>query len=108
MAGIGRRVVDTESMTVVVSILLWILNLYLMLLMGRLVFDWIQMFSRDWRPRGALLVVAEALYSVTDPPLSAVRKVIPPLRLGGVALDLSFMVVVLAIIVLQRFVLLLV
>lgn len=75
-------------------LLAWVLNIYLMLLLVRLVFDWIQMFARDWRPRGPLLVVAEAVYSVTDPPLKAVRRVIPPLRLGGVALDLSFMVVI--------------
>lgn len=71
-----------------------LLDIYLMLLLGRLVFDWIQMFARDWRPRGPLLPVAEGVYSVTDPPLRAVRKVVPPLRLGGVALDLSFMVVI--------------
>lgn len=84
-------------MTTARALIAWILDIYLFLLLARLVFDWIQMFARDWRPRGALLVVAEAIYSVTDPPLRAVRKVIPPLRLGGVALDLSFMVVLLVL-----------
>lgn len=83
----------------------WVLNIFLMLLLIRLVFDWIQMFARDWRPRGPLLVVAEAVYSVTDPPLRAVRKVIPPLRLGGVALDLSFMVVIFLVYLLRSLVL---
>ncbi len=86
-------------------LLAWVLNIFLMLLLIRLVFDWIQMFARDWRPRGPLLVVAEAVYSVTDPPLRAVRKVIPPLRLGGVALDLSFMVVIFAIYLLRSLIL---
>lgn len=92
-------------MTTVRLLLAWVLNIFLMLLLIRLVFDWIQMFARDWRPRGPLLVVAEAVYTVTDPPLRAVRKVIPPLRLGGVALDLSFMVVIFAVYLLRSLVL---
>ncbi|QQS00983.1 MAG: YggT family protein [Austwickia sp.] len=88
-------------MTTARLLIAWLLNIYLMLLLIRLVFDWIQMFARDWRPRGPLLVVAEAVYSATDPPLRAVRKVIPPLRLGGVALDLSFMVVIFAVYLLR-------
>ena len=58
----------------------------------RLVFDWVQMFARDWRPRGVALVAAHAVYSVTDPPLKLLRRLIPPLRLGGVSLDLGFLV----------------
>lgn len=92
-------------MTTVRLLLAWVLNIFLMLLLIRLAFDWIQMFARDWRPRGPLLVVAEAVYTVTDPPLRAVRKVIPPLRLGGVALDLSFMVVIFAVYLLRSLVL---
>lgn len=66
---------------------------FFVLLIGRLVIDWLQVLARDWRPRGATLVIAEAIYSVTDPPLKALRKVIPPLRLGAVQLDLAFMIV---------------
>lgn len=82
------------------QILVFALQLYVVLLLGRLVFDWIQMFAREWRPKGPILVAAEAIYSATDPPLRAVRRVIPPLRLGGMALDLSFMVVLLLVYVL--------
>jgi YggT family protein len=73
----------------VLSLVVW---LYLLVLLVRLVLDWIQVFARDWRPRGVVLVVAEAVYTVTDPPLRALRKVIPPLSLGSVRLDLAFMV----------------
>ncbi|NLE71962.1 MAG: YggT family protein [Actinomycetales bacterium] len=73
------------------SLVVWI---FLLLLFVRLVFDWIQVFARDWRPRGVVLVVAEAVYTVTDPPLKALRRVIPPLPLGAVRLDLAFMVLV--------------
>lgn len=75
----------------------FLLFLYFIVLLGRLVFDWIQVFSRDWQPRGVLLVLAEGVYSLTDPPLRALRKVIPPLRIGGVALDLAFLVLILGV-----------
>ncbi|WP_372736216.1 YggT family protein [Nocardioides sp.] len=60
----------------------------------RLVVDWVQVFARSWSPGGPLLVGLELVYSVTDPPIKALRRVIPPLRLGSVALDLSFLVVI--------------
>ena len=82
-------------MRVVADVLGLIVWLYLLVLFVRLVFDWIQVFARDWRPRGAVLVVAESVYTVTDPPLKALRRVIPPLSLGTVRLDLAFMVLVL-------------
>lgn len=59
----------------------------------RFIVDWVQVFARSWSPRGVLLVVLEAVYSVTDPPIKALRKVIPPLRIGNFALDLSFLIV---------------
>lgn len=86
------------------DILSFLLFLYFIVLLGRLVFDWVQVFSRDWRPSGPLLVVAEGIYSLTDPPLRALRKVIPPLRLGQVALDLAFLVLIFAVSILQRIV----
>jgi YggT family protein len=77
-----------------------IVFLFLIALIGRLVLDWIQIFARDWRPRGVVLVVSEAVYTVTDPPLRALRRVLPPLRIGSVQLDLAFTVVFLIVIVL--------
>jgi YggT family protein len=56
----------------------------------RFVFDWIRVFSRSFRPRGPALLLAEAAYTLTDRPLTSVRKVIPPLRLGGAAIDLGW------------------
>lgn len=64
-------------------------------LIGRFIIDWVQVLARDWRPRGAILVVAEAIYTVTDPPLRALRKVIPSPTIGGIRLDLSFLVLML-------------
>lgn len=76
------------------QVLILVLWIFFILLIARLVLDYVQMFARSWRPRGPLLVVAEVIYTVTDPPLRALRKVIPPLRLGSVSLDLSFLVLV--------------
>ena len=76
------------------QILILVLWLFFILLIGRLILDYVQMFARSWRPKGPLLVVAEVIYTITDPPLRALRKVIPPLRLGSVSLDLSFLVLV--------------
>lgn len=59
----------------------------------RFIVDWVQVFARTWSPRGFLLVLLEAVYSVTDPPIKALRRVIPPLRIGNFALDLSFLIV---------------
>lgn len=64
-------------------------------LIGRFVIDWVQVLARSWHPKGPLLVVAEAIYTVTDPPLRALRKVIPSPNLGGIRLDLSFLVLLL-------------
>lgn len=69
----------------------------LAMLLIRFVVDWVQVFARSWSPRGPLLVVLEAVYTVTDPPLRALRKIIPPLRFGGVGIDLSFMVLLLIV-----------
>jgi YggT family protein len=89
--------------TFVFALLAFILGLYLIVLIGRVVFDWVQVFARDWRPRGVMLVLAEAIYTLTDPPLRALRKVIPPLTLGQVRLDLAFIVLFLAVSFLAQF-----
>ena len=77
-----------------------LLYLYLLVLFARLILSWVQVFSREWRPRGPVLVLAEGVYTLTDPPLRALRKVLPPLRIGGVALDLGFFVLVILIYIL--------
>jgi YggT family protein len=87
-------------MNTVRSLLALIVWLYLLVVFGRLILDWIRVFARDWRPRGVMLVIAEAIYTLTDPPLNALRKVIPPIRLGAASIDLGFLVLVLGLYVL--------
>jgi len=77
---------------IVKIVLFYILSIYLVLLLGRLILSWIQAFSRSWSPRGFVLVIAEIIFTATDPPLRLLRRYIPTLRLGSVTLDLSFMV----------------
>src|SRR3954452_14602628 len=79
-----------------------ILWFFLALLWIRFVFDWVQVFARSWSPRGPMLVFLEVVYSITDPPIKALRRVIPPLRLGSVALDLSFLIVIISAYILLR------
>lgn len=82
---------------VIIGVLLFVLNLFFAALICRLVLDWIQVLAREWQPRGPLLFFAEAVYTVTDPPLKFLRKLIPPLSLGSVRLDMGFLVLILAV-----------
>ncbi|HVX53489.1 YggT family protein [Nocardioides sp.] len=82
-----------HAIGVVLYVLLWV---FLGLLWVRFIVDWVQVFARSWTPRGILLLVLETVYTITDPPINALRRVIPPLRIGTVALDLSFLIVMLA------------
>jgi YggT family protein len=77
----------------VLSILHIALLFFIALMWIRFVVDWVQIFARNWAPSGFLLVVLEIVYSATDPPIKALRRLVPPLRIGTVALDLSFIIV---------------
>jgi YggT family protein len=77
--------------SVVAAIAVYVLWAFVALLFVRFVIDWVMVFARNWRPRGASAAVLELAYSATDPPLRALRRVIPPLRLGSFALDIAFM-----------------
>lgn len=79
-----------------------VLWFFIALLWVRFVVDWVQVFARAWAPHGVLLVALEVVYSTTDPPIKALRRVIPPLRIGSISLDLSFLIVIIAAYVLLR------
>lgn len=66
------------------------LVIYVLVLLARLVLEWIPVFNREWRPKGAGLVAAEIVYTLTDPPIKLFRRVIPPLRVGAIAIDFGF------------------
>ncbi len=79
-----------EVVRVIASIANILLLIYVIVLLVRLILEYIPIFNREWRPRGAGLVMAELVYTVTDPPIRLLRRVIPPLRIGPVAIDFAF------------------
>lgn len=88
-------------MTVVFAILYLLVHVLILVVLGRFAVDMIQSFARGWRPQGASLVLASSIYAVTDPILNPLRRLIPPLRLGGIALDLSSMILIFALVILE-------
>jgi YggT family protein len=79
-----------DVIRVIAAVLNALLLIFILFLLIRLVLDWIPFFNREWRPKGAGLVAAEVVYTVTDPPLKLFRRFIPPLRVGQVAIDFGF------------------
>ena len=88
-------------MNVLLSIVSSVLLVFLILLFARFVVDWVMVLARSWRPQGLVAAGLEVVYSTTDPPLKAVRKVIPPLNLGSIRLDLGFMVLLIGVVLLR-------
>ena len=70
----------------------------------RFVLDWVQVFSRSWRSRGPVLLLAEASYTLTDKPLRTVRRILPPLRIGGAAIDLGWSLLMIGVLIAMSFV----
>jgi YggT family protein len=87
--------------SIVLFVLLSLLQLFVFVLIARVVLEMVQSFSRSWRPTGFVLVLAEIVYTITDPPLKFLRKFIKPIRLGSIALDLSVLVLFFGVIILQ-------
>ncbi len=77
-------------MFIIGTVIGWVLWIFLLVLFARMILSWIPVLVREWQPRGPMLVVAEVIYSVTDPPLRALRKVLKPVRVGNMMLDLAF------------------
>jgi YggT family protein len=86
---------------VITSIILQLLDFFKLALFARIIIDYARMFAKNWRPNSFLLAVFEIIYSITDPPMKYVQRFVPPLRLGGIALDLSFIVLLIAVNLLQ-------
>lgn len=94
-------------MSIVGQVLSALLFIYWLILIGRLIFDFVAIFARNWQPRGPILLLAEAIYTVTDPPLRFLRRFIPPLRLGQVSFDLAFLILLFGVQILRNLVVLL-
>jgi YggT family protein len=83
-------------------VLTYLLSIFLVVLIGRMIIGWVQVFARSWRPTGVVLVLAEGIFTATDPPLKFLRRYIRPLRIGTVAMDLSYMVLFIVVLILLQ------
>ncbi|WP_207841356.1 YggT family protein [Williamsia soli] len=86
-------------MTIAREVIYYILFIYWLLLLGRLVIELVRTFAREWRPTGASVVVIESVFTTTDPPIKALRKILPPIPLGPVRLDLSLMITMIVVLI---------
>ncbi|MFC6355836.1 YggT family protein [Luethyella okanaganae] len=77
----------------------FLLLIYFFVMWARFVLDLVRTFNRSWRPRGLGLVLVEAVFAVTDPPIKLFRRMLPPLRLGAVAFDFGWSLTMLGVIV---------
>jgi YggT family protein len=93
-----------QLVSVLASIVHLVLLVYILVLFARLILDYIPMFNREWRPKGFGLVAAEAVYTVTDPPIRFFRRIIPPLRIGQLSLDFGFALTLLVVLILMNIV----
>jgi len=88
--------------SVVLSVVKLLLFVFMLVLLARVVLSLVLSVSRDWHPKGAGLVVTESVFTITDPPIKALRKLIPPLRLGAISFDLAFLILFLAVSILWQ------
>ena len=91
-----------DVMDILKVVLTYLLTIYLVVLIGCMILSWINMFVRPWYPPRIVKLVAEAIFTLTDPPLKLLRRYIPPLKLGTVSLDLSFMVLFIVVLILLQ------
>jgi YggT family protein len=98
--GFRHHTEPVSAVSVIAEVAYVVLVVYFLVLWVRFILELVQAFSQSWRPRGAVLVLAEVSFTLTDPPIRAVRRVIPPLRVGAFALDFGFTIVMFAVIIL--------
>ena len=89
------------GVSIIATILYVAPNIFVVVMWARFVLDLVAMLAREWRPRGFVLVLAELAYTITDPPVKAVRRIVPPLRAGGIVIDFSWSIVLIAAIILS-------
>ena len=94
-------------MGLIALVIYWLLQAFSFALIGRFIVDLVLSFNRGWQPRGLVVVIVESIYTITDPALKLVRRIIPPLRVGAVQLDFGWTILSIAIGFAQRAVLML-
>ncbi len=87
-------------LAVIFITLKWLLRIYIYVLWARFIIDWIMVLNPRFRPRGIWLVLVELVFTLTDPPLKLIRRILPPIRLGQISLDLGWMLTLFACLIL--------
>lgn len=95
---------ESAVLSIIGGIVELVLTLYVLVLIARLVLDYIPLFNREWRPKGFGLVAAEYVYTITDPPIRFFRKLLPPLRIGTISLDFGFTLTMISVLILMSIV----
>lgn len=85
------------------QVLYLLLFLFWLLLISRVIVEFIRAFARDWRPTGFVVIILEVIFTITDPPVKLLRRLIPPVNLGGIRLDLSIMVLLFIVFILMSY-----
>ncbi|MCI1901211.1 MAG: YggT family protein [Bifidobacteriaceae bacterium] len=88
-------------LAIIAAIIRWIIGIYISVLFARMIVDWVLVLARSWRPRGIVADIIRVIYALTEPPLRFLRRYVPALPLGPIALDVSFIVLYFVLIVLQ-------
>lgn len=88
-------------MEIILGLLYIALHLMVLAVLTRFVLEMVGSWSHNWRPRGLVLVLASVVYAVTDPVIKPLRRLIPPLRMGGIALDLSAIIMIFGLTILR-------
>ena len=79
----------------------WAIGVYILVLIIRMIVDWVLLLNRNWHPTGVVASLISIVYQLTEPPLRWLRRYIPPVRFGSVGFDVSFVVLYFILIVLQ-------
>jgi YggT family protein len=88
-------------MKIAAQVIYLVLYFGLLIVLARFMMSFVIQLARRWRPSRGAAATLEVIWSVTDPPLHALRRVIPPLRVGTVSFDISLMLLLLILYVLM-------
>jgi YggT family protein len=100
----ATRIFGQSEVVALFAVLYFVLFIFWLLLISRVIVEFIRSFARDWRPSGFVVVILELIFTITDPPVKLLRRLIPPVSLGGIRLDLSIMVLLFIVFILMSIV----
>ena len=88
-------------MSQIAAILIWALDVFRIVLLARIILDWVRALNPAFSPKGIFLILAELAYTLTDWVIKPISKVIKPIRVGGGYIDLSIIAVLVLLMILD-------